>query len=606
MEENTIMKRLLAIILASLMLLTVITGCSSSEEDKKDKIKGAEIQAFVTTLPESLDPATTYTSADTVRVMGLIYEGLTSIDEKGKLVNALASDWEYEIDERDGLLKLDISITSSRWSDGIVVDADDFIYAWQRILLPENKNSNAALLYPVLNARKVKEGLCSVNDLGVYAITDKTLQIVFEPAYANEDDHSKREIKANVEAFMRRLSSPALVPLREDVVSKGSDWCIPGGASYVTNGAFKIKTWHTGELTFERSVYYRCVSDGDNPDDKIVKPYRLITLYTDGKTGEAQVEKFNTKNSFYLNLSSVSAETAKTIAKKKIDTQDLISTHTLLLDNTHEVFANEKVRQALSLVLNRDEIAKSLSIPMKPATGLIPYGVDDVKSGKDFREEGGKLIAAASDIAKAKQLIAEAGVAGKIITIEYSNARPNDEVIAKACQKAWTELGFKVSITSRPQKYINNKVWGVYPMNQNNEALNSASVVAFDYQNTTYDAMSMLLPFSAEFGGNAIDVTTGPSAEDVVYNNHVSGFYDAAYDEICAKFVNADNAKDRTAALHEAEKYIVEKMPVIPVVFNAAGFASQELSNMESDFYGRYCFNELKQKNFEKYLPKED
>ena len=112
------MKRLLAIILASLMLLTVITGCSSSEEDKKDKIKGAEIQAFVTTLPESLDPATTYTSADTVRVMGLIYEGLTSIDEKGKLVNALASDWEYEIDERDGLLKLDISITNSRKKNG--------------------------------------------------------------------------------------------------------------------------------------------------------------------------------------------------------------------------------------------------------------------------------------------------------------------------------------------------------------------------------------------------------------------------------------------------------------------------------------------------------
>lgn len=599
------MKRLLAIILASLMLLTVITGCSSSEEDTKDKIKGAEIQAFVTTLPESLDPATTYTSADTVRVMGLIYEGLTTINEKGKLENALAKDWEYDIDERDNLIKLDIYLENSRWSDGIIVDADDFIYAWSRILLPENNNPNAALLYPILNARNVKEGLCSVNDLGVYAITDKTIQIVFESSYLNEDS-SKSEMKKNVESFMRRLSSPALVPLREDVVSKGSDWCIPGGASYVTNGPFKIKTWHTGELTFERSVYYRCVSDSEgNPDDKIVKPYRLITLYSDGKTGEAHAEKYKAEKSFYLNLSSVSPETAKTL-KKDVDTQPLTSTHTLLLDNTHEVFANEKVRQALSLALNRTEIAKSLSIEMEPATGLVPGGVEDVKKGKDFRKEGGKLISANADIAKAKKLVEEAGMKGKIITVEYSNARANDEIIAKALQKAWGEIGFKVSITSRPQKYINNKVWGVYPMNQNNEALNSASVVTFDYQCMTYDAMGMLLPFSAEFGGNAIDVTTGPSAEDVVYKNHVSGFYDAAYDEICAKFVNANNAKERTAALHEAEKYLVEKMPVIPVVFNKAGFATQELSGMETDFYGRYCFNELKQKNFEKYLPKED
>ncbi len=598
------MKRLLAILLASMMLLTALAGCSSSDEEK-DEIKGAEIQAFITTLPESLDPASTYTSADTVRVMGLIYEGLTTINEKGKLEKALAKDWEYEIDERDNLLKLDISLANSRWSDGIIVDADDFIYAWSRILLPENDNPNAALLYPILNAKDVKEGLCSVNDLGVYAITDKTIQIVFDPSYAG-DDHSKKEIKKNVEAFMRRLSSPALVPLREDVLSKGEDWCIPGGASYVTNGPFKIKTWHTGELTFERSVYYRCISDSEgNADDKLVKPYRIITLYGDGKTADAHAEKYAATQSFYLNMSSASPETAASL-DKDIETEELISTHTLLLDNTHEVFADERVRQALSIALDRDAIANSLSVAAKPATGLVPFGTEDVKKGKDFREEGGSLIAKNADIEAAKALVAEAGATGKIITIEYSNARPNDEIIAKACQTAWNSIGFKVSITSRPQKYINNKVWGVYPMNQNNEALNSASVVTFDYQNVTYDAMGMLLPFSSEFGGHSIDVTTGPSAEDVVYNKHVSGFYSEEYDAICEKFVVADNAADRTAALHEAETFIVGKMPVIPVVFNASAAATQELSKMKTDFYGRYNFNDLKQKNFEKYLPKEE
>lgn len=600
------MKRLLAIILASLMLVTVLAGCSSSEDEDKKEIKGAEIQAFITTLPESLDPAATYTTADTVRVMGLIYEGLTTLDEKGNLEKALAKDWEYEIDDRDNLLKLDISLVNSRWSDGIIVDADDFIYAWSRILLPESKNSNASLLYPILNAQKVKEGLCSVNDLGVYAITDKTLQIVFEPSFAGEE-HSKKEIKKNVEEFMRRLSSPALVPLREDVVSKSADWCIPGAASYVTNGQFKIKAWNTGELSFERSVYYRCVSDSDgNADDKIVKPYRIITLYTEGKHADEHLERYQNKQNFFLNLSSASTETVSALKKKDIDTQELISTQTLMLDNTNELFASADARRALSLALDRNAIAKSMSIESAPATGLVPHGVEDVKKGSDFRKSGKNLISSSANVDEAKKLLKDAGLTGKIVTIEYSNTRPNDETLAKACKAAWEAIGLKVSITSRPQKYINNKVWGVYPLNQNNEALNAASIVIFDYQCVTPNAMSMLLPFSAKFGGNVIDVTTGPSAEDVVYNGHVTGYFSEEYDAIIEKAVYADNNADRLAALHEAEQYIINDMPVIPVLFNTASFASHELSNMETDFYGRYVFTELKQKNFEKYLPEED
>jgi len=317
-------------------------------------------------------------------------------------------------------------------------------------------------------------------------------------------------------------------------------------------------------------------------------------------------EKFGKKESFYINLSSADAKTVETVGKKNIESEDLISTSTLLLDNTHAVFANKEVRKALSMALDRDAIAKSLAVPMKPATALIPDGVENTKKGESFREKGGKLISTGANIAEAKKIVENEGVKGKFIAIEYSNARPNDELIANACKAAWEQIGFRVSITSRPQKYINSKVWGEYPMNQNNEALDYASVVIFDYQSVTYDAMGMLLPFSAKYGGHVIDVTTGPSAEDVVYNNHVSGYYSAGYDAICEKFVMADNNADRAAALHEAEKFIVDEMVVIPVLFNTSSYASQELSKMETDFYGRYNFTELKQKNFKKYLPKEE
>ena len=600
------MKKLLALILACLLTLTVFTACSSKEdeEEKKNEIKGAEIQMFLTTLPESIDPSAAYTTPDSVRVMGLIYEGLTTITDDGKLENALAKSWEYDIDERDGLLKLEITLENSRWSDGIIVDAEDFIYAWSRILLPENTNSNAALLYPVLNAKKVKEGLCSVNDLGVYAIKDNLLQIIFEPTFANEEEFSKGEIKKNVEYFLRRLASPALVPLREDVVSKSNEWAISGNASYVTNGPFKIKSWHTGELSFERSVHYRCVGDIDsNADDKIVKPYRIITSYSDGKNATAHLERYNNEECFYLNLNSADEQTLAQIKKKDIETDDMLSTFALYLDQTHPLFQDARVRKALSLALDRDTIAKA--VMAEAATGFIPTGVEDTKAGSNFRKQGGNVISSKANIAEAKKLIEEAAIKTKVIAIEYSNLRKTEEIIANACKTAWEELGFRVTVTSRPQKYMNNKENGTYPLIQNNEALNAASVIAINLQSMTNDAYGILANFSSVYGGNFIDVTTGPSADDVVYNKHVTAFADATYDEICEKFIYAKTAKERAAAMHEAEKYLAEQLPIIPVTFDKANYITQKLSGYTVDKFGRLDFTELHQKGFEKYLPKE-
>ena len=85
------MKKLLALFLAVVLLIPVmLTGCGNDEE-----IKGAEVQMFLTTLPQRLDPAAVYSDADTVKVMGLLYEGLTTLDEKGKVEKALAPKGEH-------------------------------------------------------------------------------------------------------------------------------------------------------------------------------------------------------------------------------------------------------------------------------------------------------------------------------------------------------------------------------------------------------------------------------------------------------------------------------------------------------------------------------
>lgn len=595
------MKRLLALTLACLFVVSALVGCGGEDADKKkDEIKGAEIQMFLTTLPESIDPAASYTTVDHIRYMGLLYEGLTTINEKGKLENALCKSYEYEFNQRTGNLELLITLENSRWSDGNKITADDFRFAWKRILLPENKNANAALLYPILNAKKVKEGLCSEDDFGMYSLKNNLIQITFEKDYVNEDDHTKGEVKKKVEYFMRRLASPALVPLREDVVDEETkDWCKPNGSTYVTNGPFKIKAWNSGEFSLERSVNYRCVGDSESNDiDQEVKPYKLITAYYNGQRAGDHYQHFVDEKCFYLNLNSAPAEVVEGFGKK-VEEDATLSSTVVYLDHTHELFQDVRVRQALSLALDRSAMAAATN--SSPATGFVPTGVEDVKVSADFRKKGGDLWAKNANMEEAKRLIEEAGIKPNdyVISIEFSNLRADDEELATALQDAWKELGFKkIRFGSKKQMYIDSKENGTYELNKNNEAVDAASVIIVNQQSMTSDAYSVLTAFSGEYGGNVVDVTL----KDVVYGENTIAYADEAYDELCAAFVNADDVKTRTAAMHEAEKYLAEQMPVIPLVFNNSYYVTQKLSGYETDKFGRLDFTQLEQKNFKKYL----
>ncbi len=582
------MKKLLSLLLAVVFVATAFAGCSSDKESKDDD-KGAIIQTFLTVAPSSLDPSAFYASSDTVKLMGLVYEGLTTIDENGKLQKALAKEWEYDVDERDDYLKLEITLNHTRWSDGIVVDADDFIYAWTRILLPENKNDNAALLYPIRNAKAVKEGLCSVNDLGVTALKDDVIEIVFEKEFTD------------VEYFLRTLSSPALVPLREEIVS-AEGWYEPGNTNYVTNGPFRIKSWTNSQLELERSVYYRGVSDNESTkDDKIVKPYRIINLYSEGKKPDDQYERFQNEELFYLSLNGASAELYDAVSKKA-KVSELLSTYCLFFDLNDPVLSDVRVRQALSLAVDRNELAQAVINEVKPATGLVPAGIEDTTRKKDFRKEGGELISATADMTKAKELIAQAKSAGvKVdghkICLEVSNTRDFEESVLSHVKQQWEQLGFKVETKSqvKTQKYLYSKANGIFEFNQND-----ANMLALDFQSMTTDAYGMLTSFSSVYGGKYMDITTG---DDIVYGKHFTGFADSKYDEICTRIVNAADTKARTAAMHEAEEYLIEQMPAIPLFFNVDTYISQKLSNIEQDKYGRLDLIKLKQKSYKKYLP---
>ena len=147
------MKRTIAALLAGLMLLT---ACSAPPQEPEPEPQGTghtlddalTLNLHLGGEPSSLDPA--YATADDGGSYVLhLFEGLTSLGWDGKAAPAAAQSWELS-EEDNGLPVYTFTLRENTWSDGSPVTAEDFLYAWLRVLDPEHPTPNAYQLYPTI------------------------------------------------------------------------------------------------------------------------------------------------------------------------------------------------------------------------------------------------------------------------------------------------------------------------------------------------------------------------------------------------------------------------------------------------------------------------
>ena len=110
------MKKFVALLLVLFVCLPVVAACSTLQGDND---KGATISMYLTDFPQTLDPAAVQLQADTAMIFSLIYQPLTTIDEKGKVKPGLAYEWYSYYDNRDEEYKMYFKLNETMWSDGI-------------------------------------------------------------------------------------------------------------------------------------------------------------------------------------------------------------------------------------------------------------------------------------------------------------------------------------------------------------------------------------------------------------------------------------------------------------------------------------------------------
>lgn len=588
------MKRILAALVCLVMLCMSFTACSKRSEDDMGPI----FNAYVGAEPYILDPQINHTDDDAVQLMSLIFEGLTKINSKGKVENALLNNYSYNKDEIKGEYTLTMTIKETMWTDARRVSADDFIYSWKRLLSSDFSSSAASLLYDIKNAKAAKSGDVSVDDIGLAAVDTYTIEVRF--------DHD-----IDVDQFLRNCASIALVPLREDVVSKSAASWSKKSTSMVANGPFAVKglNYEDGTMRLERNAYY--FLDEDDDLLKYVIPYRIyVTFLKDDATQPSGSDK--APESLSAQLSSFLSDNIKLITDlplgersnyaSKGTVSDNGSTLSCVIDTENPLFSDYRVRQALSLAIDRNQVV-SLITYAKAANGLINNTCFDGLSKKSFREVGGSLVSASADTTKAQSLLSEANVLSGSFELTYRQTE-EDEAVATYLKQQWESLGLTVKLdpvlaTSYVEKDKTTEADNVYYDDTLTTKFNNGDydVILVDYNMISVDPFAALSSFATEFSGNACDVEN-----DWAIVGNMCGFNDEKYNEIIDRAFAEKDTDKRAVILHEAEKYLMEQMPIIPIVFNQSFYmAADDISGESFGYTGLVDLRDVNLKNYLDY-----
>ncbi|WP_434984183.1 peptide ABC transporter substrate-binding protein [Vreelandella zhaodongensis] len=368
--------------------------------------------------PASLDPHKISGTWEN-DVVGDLFEGLVTEAADGTRIPGAAESWEIS---DDGTVYTFTLRDDAKWSDGEPVTADDFTFAFQRILTPATAADYAYLLYPIKNAEAVYAGEADPSSLGVKALDPSTLQITLE---------------RSTPYFLDQLSHYTAYPVPSHVVETyGNEWSRP--VNMVSNGAFQLQEWQSQtRITATRNPYFH---DADNValDEVVYFPIEeRNTALNRFRAGEIHIARdFPTHQYGWLmdNLpEAVQVAPYLGIYYYAFNARDGHAT------------ADPRVREALSLAVRREVITDQiLGTGEQPAYSFVPPSVNHYSAPTASFTE----LSQEERLQRAHELLQEAGYGPDNpleLMLRYNTSEDHRKV-AIAIAAMWRPLGVEVDL----------------------------------------------------------------------------------------------------------------------------------------------------------------
>lgn len=295
--------------------------------------------------PRTLDPSLA-TDVASQHVLDDLFEGLVTLDQAGNVVPGVATRWTMSSDGKTWTFHLR---DDARWSNGKPVTAQDFLYAWKRILDPATASEYAQALGPIVNALQINAGKLPVDQLGATAPDAHTLIV---------------RLVAPTPYFLNLLTNMYLAPEYAPAIQQWGDaWTRPG--HMVSNGAFRL----------ESSVINGNIVAVKNPYYWDAKNVRLTRVTYHPSTGGSIISQYlggtvDWTDGFPAN----DAKRLKALLGDQVVHGPYFGTAMLCFNLDRPPFKdNRKLRLALSMAIDRDIIARYLNHGLVlPAYNLVP------------------------------------------------------------------------------------------------------------------------------------------------------------------------------------------------------------------------------------------
>ena len=541
-------KQITALVLALLMLMMTAAGCAQEVEETQ----GLELRAAFIEQPETFDPAYATTEEERT-VTGHLFENLMKYTAAG-LVNGQAAEYTVVTND-DGTETYTFTLRDDiYWSDGVAVTAEDFVFAWQRLVAPQVASPHASLLKVVAGYEDAVKG--DVEALQVSAPNSRTFEVTLVehcPYFLSGicTDTATMPVRATVVPPLTYLDDlKAAEENTEAEIVVLPDWT-DSKTTLITNGAYSVRNYNANHLTVvEKEDYY---------DSRRLTVKEIDFFFAENL--ERAMSSYEKGESDFV-LKSGSDEGSVEVMQAEVSVLAVNQMSSL----------SESVRQALTLALDRNAIAAAVGTKFVGLEGLIPEGITTI-SGSQFRQMNGVVLpcdeeGVEKNRVRAKELIAPLYRGGDImsrlgvLTLVYESNFVNSR-IAQQVKQQWKDvLGISVELVSITAEEMD-------------EALGSGAF--------TIALMSVSDESNTAIG--YLDHYVSDSPEN--YGQH----YSNAYDILLRAAMASESVEARDAYLADAERLLLESGYVIPL----CGTVYRYL--MRSDLMGLLC-NDMGTYNF--------
>ena len=531
----TKLKRPVAALLAAVLLLGLLTGCHREN--------GVSFRVAMGSVPATLDPALAATDEEKT-VVSHLFENLMKLQSDGNggttAVNGVARSYQCDT-TAEGQETYTFKLRSSAaWSDGTKVTAQDFVYAWKRLVDPATGSKNARILDMVAGYSAARTG---EDALQVSAPDDETFVVA---------------LSGRCPYFIDSVCTAAATMPVQSAAAAQENWSMSPD-TLVTNGPYTVASWENDTMLLQQTDGYH--------DARRLGPESISFRFTaDAKTANSLYEKGDAD--FVLGL------TDEAVAKK-IDSwmpDYYPETSVVLLNQLSDLTSNENVRRAMGLVIDRNAIAELLgSRTHLAAEGLVTWGIRSTTGGQ-FRDFGSAVDNDSENYEKncqtAQELMKEAGYTATKLTslapvIMLYESDGTTDSLALLLQKTWKEkLGLSVTLKGVSSEEITQAL-------ERGEYTLAALRVTSDRN----DATGFLNRWRM--------------GEEDNYANFTS----SAYDMLLRVAAVSTSQEARDAYLEDAERLLIEKGNVIPMYCSTRSWSlSDSFTGVFGDGLGRYFF----------------